>query len=77
MDMVRKLDQPVVFGMEATSHYWLTLYSYLRQDGYTIRVINSIQSDALRGMYIRKIKNGTIDVVIIQIDVKVVLQCTF
>ena len=65
MDMVRKLDQPVVFGMEATGHYWLTLYSHLRQDGFTIHVINPIQSDALRGMYIRKTKNDTMDTVII------------
>ena len=25
MDMVHSLSEPVVFGMEATGHYWLTL----------------------------------------------------
>lgn len=54
MDMVRGLSEPVVFGMEATGHYWLTLYAHLRNDGFTVHVINPIQSDALRGMYIRK-----------------------
>ena len=65
MDMVRSLNEPVVFGMEATGHYWLTLYTHLRNDGFTVHVINPIQSDALRGMYIRKTKNDTIDSVII------------
>lgn len=65
MDMIRSLNAPVVFGMEATGHYWLTLYTHLRNDGYTVHVINPIQSDALRGMYIRKTKNDSIDSVII------------
>ena len=49
MDMVCGLSEPVVFGMEATGHYWLTLYTHLRNDGYTVHVINPVQSDALRG----------------------------
>lgn len=65
MDMVRGLSEPVVFGMEATGHYWLTLYTHLRNDGYTVHVVNPIQSDALRGMYIRKTKTDSIDSVII------------
>ena len=65
MDMVHGLSEPVVFGMEATGHYWLTLYTHLRNDGYTVHVINPIQSDALRGMYIRKTKTDSIDSVII------------
>lgn len=65
MDMVRSLSEPVVFGMETTGHYWLTLYTHLRNDGYTVHVINPIQSDALRGMYIRKTKTDSIDSVII------------
>lgn len=65
MDMVRGLNEPVVFGMEATGHYWLTLYTHLRNDGFAVHVINPIQSDALRGMYIRKTKTDSIDSVII------------
>ena len=65
MDMVRGLSEPVVFGMEATGHYWLILYTHLRNDGFTVHVINPIQSDALRGMYIRKTKTDSVDSVII------------
>ena len=65
MDMVRSLKEPVVFGMEATGHYWLTLYTHLRNYGFTVHVINPIQSDALRGMYIRKTKTDSVDSVII------------
>ena len=65
MDMVHSLSEPVVFGMEATGHYWLTLYTHLRNDGFTVHVINPIQSDALRGMYIRKTKTDSVDSVII------------
>lgn len=65
MDMVRGLKEPVEFGMEATGHYWLTLYTHLRNDGFTVHVINPIQSDALRGMYIRKTKTDAVDSVII------------
>ena len=55
----------VVFGMEATGHYWLALYTHLRKEGFVIRVINAIQSDALRAMYIRQQKNDSRDSFII------------
>jgi transposase len=55
----------VVFGMEATGHYWLALYTHLRKEGFSIHVINAIQSDALRGMYIRQQKNDSRDSFII------------
>ena len=38
---------PCVFGMEATGHYWYPIYSFLKAKGYTIYVINPIQSDSL------------------------------
>ena len=55
----------VVFGMESTSHYWLALYSHLIKGGYTTHVINPIQSDAFRGLFIRQAKTDPIDAVII------------
>ncbi len=64
-ELVRSLNEPVMFGMEATGHDWLPLYAHLRNDHYTVHVINPIQSDALRGMYIRKTKNDAVDSVII------------
>lgn len=58
-------DEPIVFGMEATGHYWLSLYSYLVEFGFTVYVINPIQSDSLRNLYIRKTKNDLKDSFII------------
>lgn len=54
-------NSPCVFGMEATGHYWYPIYSFLKSKGYTIYVINPIQSDSLRKMYIRQTKNDSID----------------
>lgn len=52
-------------GMEATGHYWLNLYTRLIECGYTVHVINPVQSDALRGLYIRQTKNDAKDAFII------------
>ena len=54
-------NSPCVFGMEATGHYWYPIYSFIKAKGYTIYVINPIQSDSLRKMYIRQTKNDSID----------------
>ena len=58
-------NSPCVFGMEATGHYWYPIYSFLKAKGYTIYVINPIQSDSLRKMYIRQTKNDSIDSLLI------------
>lgn len=58
-------NQDIVFGLEATGHYWLSLYSFLLEKGYTIYVINPIQSDSFRNLYIRQTKNDTKDSFII------------
>jgi hypothetical protein len=57
------VDSPddLVFGMEATGHYWLGLYAHLRNTGSSVHVINPIQTDALRGLYIRQTKNDARD----------------
>ena len=53
-------------GMEATGHYWLSLYSYLAQKNFTVRVINPIQTDGWRqGIEIRKRKTDVIDSLLI------------
>ncbi|HFH7436509.1 TPA: IS110 family transposase [Streptococcus agalactiae] len=53
-------------GMEATGHYWLSLYSYLAQKNFTVRVINPIQTDGWRqGVEIRKRKTDIIDSLLI------------
>lgn len=55
----------VIIGMEATGHYWLSVYEYLTEQKYDVRVINPIQSDAFRKMYIRQTKNDSKDSFII------------
>ena len=54
-------DSDYVFGMEATGHYWYTIYSFLIEHGFTVYVINPIQSDCFRNFYIRQIKNDSKD----------------
>lgn len=57
----------VVIGMEATGHYWLSVYSFLFDYNFhSIHVINPIQTDGWRkGTEIRKRKNDIIDSVLI------------
>lgn len=55
----------LVIGMEATGHYWLSVYAFLAELGYDVKVINPIQSEAFRKMYIRQTKNDSKDSFII------------
>lgn len=53
-------------GMEATGHYWLSLYSFLIENQYTVYVINPIQTDGWRkATEIRKRKTDIIDSLLI------------
>jgi transposase len=55
----------VLFCLEATGHYWLSLYCYLSSKGLRCLVINPIQSDSLRNLYIRRTKTDKKDSFII------------
>lgn len=46
-----------VVGMEATGHYWMSLYCFLFDAGFQVNVINPIQSDAIRNLILRKTRN--------------------
>jgi len=53
-------------GMEATGHYWLSLYSFLTDNNFIVHVVNPIQTDGWRkGTEIRKRKTDIIDSVLI------------
>ena len=53
-------------GMEATGHYWLSVYSFLFEKKFLLHVINPIQTDGWRrGTEIRKRKNDIVDSVLI------------
>jgi len=51
----------IVVGMEATGHYWLSVYCFLFDQGFQVNVINPIQSDAVRQLFLRKTKNDAKD----------------
>lgn len=56
----------VEIGMEATGHYWLSVYSFLVENGFVVHVVNPIQTDGWRkGTEIRKRKTDIIDSVLI------------
>lgn len=55
----------VIIGMGATGHYWLSVYAFFLELGYNVKVINPIQSEAFRKMYIRQTKNDSKDSFII------------
>lgn len=69
LDIIKKYVDfsDVTVGMEATGHYWLSIYSFLYDYNFhSIHVINPIQTDGWRkGTEIRKRKNDIIDSVLI------------
>jgi len=58
---VKPQNQTVVFGLEATGHYWLPLYSFLTKKGFSVYVINPYQSDAWRKMLLSSTKTDKED----------------
>lgn len=53
-------NEPIII-MEVTDHYWLPLYSRLLSEGFEVNVINPLQSDSFRNLYIRQTKNDSKD----------------
>jgi len=56
---------PLVFGLEATGHYWLALYSHLVERGLKVHVINPYQSSAWRKVYLSTTKTDKEDAFLI------------
>lgn len=54
-----------LIGLEATGHYWLSVFSFLTALEFNVVPFNPIQSDTLRNFYIRKTKTDTIDATLI------------
>ncbi len=57
--------EQLLFGMESTAHYSNNLSNYLLTQGYTVGVINPLQTCALRKTRIRNTKNDKIDSMVI------------
>lgn len=56
----------IEIGMEATGHYWLSIYSFLVENDFLMHVVNPIQTDGWRhGTEIRKRKTDAIDSILI------------
>lgn len=55
------LPSDLSIGMEATGHYWLALYSFLLAQGFTVHVMNPLQSDSFRNFSVRPQKTDAID----------------
>jgi transposase len=62
-EQLGRLDGCVSVGLEATGHYWLSLYEVLTKAGYPVVVINPLQIAAYRKSGVRKVKNDRTDAV--------------
>lgn len=66
LDKINSYASQLEIGLEATGHYWLSLYSFLIEHHFVVHVINPIQTDGWRkGTEIRKRKTDIIDSVLI------------
>lgn len=64
-ELLRKAEKefaakPVVV-MESTGHYHKILFQTLTKNGYEVCVINPIQSDSIKNIRVRKVKNDKVD----------------
>jgi len=61
--VLRKAGGPrkVLVAMEATGHYWMSLYAELTRRGYQCVVLNPVQTNARSNARIRKTRNDRID----------------
>lgn len=53
--------EETIIGLEATGHYWLTLFEKLKGIGYVVYVLNPLQVDSFRNENIRGAKTDEID----------------
>ena len=65
IDLLQKTEKdfairPVVV-LESTGHYHKILFHYLSDSGFEVSIINPIQSDSIKNIGIRKVKNDKVD----------------
>lgn len=65
LDLVKKAEEefkvkPAIV-MEATGHYNKILFNYFERFGYGVIVVNPIQTDSIKNLSVRKVKNDRID----------------
>jgi transposase len=59
--MSEEKQENIVIGLEATGHYWLTLFEKLKRDGYSVFVLNPLQVQSFRNEKIRGSKTDDAD----------------
>lgn len=61
-DILKSYDKSkMIVGMESTAHYAEALISFLSDNGFSVALINPLQTSAIRNSAIRKAKNDIID----------------
>lgn len=55
----------LIVALEASGHYWLSLYEHLHTAGYDVRVLNPLQVSAFRNQGIRGTKTDRVDALLI------------
>lgn len=65
VELLRKIEKefkikPVIV-MESTGHYFKLLFKFLKNNGYEVVVANPIQTDSIKNLGIRKVKNDKTD----------------
>jgi transposase len=63
LETLKPFADNVCIGLEATGHYWLSLYDVLTRNDYPVVVLNPIQVSAFRRSGVRKVKNDKTDAV--------------
>ena len=53
LEDLQRLPGPATIGLEATGHYWLAVHDELVGAGYTVQVLNPLQTHAYRKTTIR------------------------
>src|SRR5512141_3158951 len=61
IEQLKSFGQEIQIGLEATGHYWLSLYDVLTRNGYSVVVLNPLQISAYRRSGVRKVKNDKTD----------------
>jgi len=63
LETLKPFADNIYIGLEATGHYWLSLYDVLACNGYPVVVLNPLQISAYRRSGVRKVKNDKTDAI--------------
>jgi transposase len=77
LNALKPFGENICIGLEATGHYWLSLYDVLTRHEYQVMVLNPLQIAAYRRSGVRKVKNDRTDAVWIADFVRISNQPTY